>query len=76
MRVVTAVLKEEEGELDIADYKNGEEMRELPTYDNTLIWWIACSSRSTDLQHDNRGRGEGEMWVRQEKQKSLLLGLP
>lgn len=31
MRVVTAVLKEEEGELDIADYKNGEEMRELPT---------------------------------------------
>lgn len=31
MRVVTAVLEEEEGELDIADYKNGEEMRELPT---------------------------------------------
>lgn len=31
MCVVTAVLKEEEGKLDIADYKYGEEMGELPT---------------------------------------------
>ena len=31
MCVVNAVLKEEEGELDIADYKNGQEMGELPT---------------------------------------------
>ena len=31
MSVVTAVLKEEDGELDIADYKHGEETGELPT---------------------------------------------
>lgn len=31
MCVVTAVLGGEEGELDIADYKNGEEMGEVPT---------------------------------------------
>ena len=31
MCVVTAVLGGEEGELGIADYKNGEEMGEVPT---------------------------------------------